>query len=143
MYDYNKYQMDILQEALETFEIQHAEVKHVMDVIDDIWDVTIVTNNNPRITRFYGKYWHERKTIELVPHKFKGNLLAYKDTILHELAHHIAFTIYGFNIRPHGKEWQNVCRILGCNDFSGKSLVEFEIEWNQSKNIAFYTNYRL
>lgn len=28
-------------------------------------------------------------------------------TLLHELAHHVAFLDYGFKIRPHGKEWKN------------------------------------
>lgn len=27
-------------------------------------------------------------------------------TLLHELAHHVAYLDYGFNIRPHGKEWK-------------------------------------
>ena len=27
-------------------------------------------------------------------------------TLLHEIAHHIAFKVYGFKIQPHGKEWK-------------------------------------
>lgn len=35
------------------------------------------------------------------------------DTIPHELAHLIAFKIYGPKIKPHGPEWKFVCRKLG------------------------------
>jgi hypothetical protein len=28
-------------------------------------------------------------------------------TLLHEIAHHIAFQEYGFRIAPHGREWKN------------------------------------
>ena len=33
-------------------------------------------------------------------------------TLLHELAHHVAFLDYGFKIRPHGKEWKYCFRQL-------------------------------
>ena len=28
-------------------------------------------------------------------------------TLLHEIAHHLAFQAYGYRIAPHGKEWKN------------------------------------
>ncbi len=31
-------------------------------------------------------------------------------TLLHEIAHHLAFQSFGFNIKPHGKEWQHCFR---------------------------------
>lgn len=31
-------------------------------------------------------------------------------TLLHEMAHHIAFETYGFRIAPHGKEWKSTFR---------------------------------
>lgn len=33
-------------------------------------------------------------------------------TLLHEIAHHVAFKNYGHRIRPHGKEWKNSFRQL-------------------------------
>jgi SprT protein len=35
------------------------------------------------------------------------NRYAFLVTLLHEIAHCIALHTYGFNIAPHGKEWQN------------------------------------
>lgn len=33
-------------------------------------------------------------------------------TLLHEIAHHVAFEKYGYRIRPHGKEWKDTFRQL-------------------------------
>ena len=33
-------------------------------------------------------------------------------TLLHEIAHHLAFKWYGFRIAPHGKEWKQTFREL-------------------------------
>lgn len=35
------------------------------------------------------------------------------ETVAHEIGHLVAFKIYGSYIRPHGKEWQNVCLDMG------------------------------
>ena len=37
-----------------------------------------------------------------------------KQTVPHEVAHLIAFQVYGSRIRPHGKEWASVMNLFGC-----------------------------
>lgn len=38
-----------------------------------------------------------------------------ENTIPHEVAHLVAFELYGAGIAPHGWEWQRIARILGCD----------------------------
>jgi SprT protein len=45
-------------------------------------------------------------------------LIRYKDvfinrTVVHEVAHIIAYWVFGPKIRPHGNEWKRVMRLLG------------------------------
>jgi len=38
-------------------------------------------------------------------------------TVPHEVAHYLTDAVYGYrNVRPHGREWRNVMRLLGAND---------------------------
>ncbi len=56
--------------------------------------------------------------------KFNGYLMAQlnkaelKDLVIHEFAHMVAFTMYGFRIDHHGPEWRGVMKILGAKDLS-------------------------
>lgn len=36
------------------------------------------------------------------------------ETVPHEWAHLLAYAIYGSRIRPHGSEWREIMRVLGC-----------------------------
>ncbi len=36
-----------------------------------------------------------------------------RDTLLHELAHILTWLWFGTRAKPHGREWQEICRILG------------------------------
>lgn len=35
-----------------------------------------------------------------------------KHTVPHEVAHLVAYQLFGLNIRPHGKEWQHIMRMV-------------------------------
>ncbi|MGR9091021.1 MAG: SprT family zinc-dependent metalloprotease [Gammaproteobacteria bacterium] len=38
-------------------------------------------------------------------------------TVPHEVAHYLTDAVYGYrNVKPHGREWRNVMRVLGAND---------------------------
>ncbi len=38
-------------------------------------------------------------------------------TVPHEVAHYLTDAVYGYrNVKPHGRQWQNVMRLLGAND---------------------------
>ena len=48
-------------------------------------------------------------------------LVKYKDqfierTVIHEVAHLVARSMFGAGIRPHGKEWKNVMRAFGVRE---------------------------
>jgi len=43
------------------------------------------------------------------------NFPVIKDTILHEIAHALTYEQYGNTAKPHGKEWQEIAKQIGCN----------------------------
>ena len=139
MYDYRKFQLQVLTKSLKEFEA-HNRYNLPEDTMDKIWDVSIKALGNERVKKFFGRYYIRAKTIEIVPHMFKGNMVAYKDTIIHELAHHICDTIHG-DTESHGKEWKQVCEVLGCHPSATKNLSHFALEWSQVKNNDFYRSF--
>lgn len=46
------------------------------------------------------------------------------ETIPHEVAHTVAFQLYGRNIQPHGYQWKQVAIALGCK---GDRCHEYEL----------------
>ncbi|MBS1748042.1 MAG: SprT-like domain-containing protein [Bacteroidetes bacterium] len=58
-----------------------------------------------------------------------GNLnkFSFLITLLHELAHLLAFENYGRNIQPHGREWKNIYSSL-LRDFVNKKIFPHDIE---------------
>jgi SprT protein len=58
-----------------------------------------------------------------------GNLnqYAFLITLIHELAHLIAFLQFGQRIASHGREWKQVYRVL-LSEFLGKGIFTTEIE---------------
>jgi SprT protein len=57
-----------------------------------------------------------------------GNLNKYSFliTLLHELAHLLAFEQYGNRIQPHGREWKNTYGLV-LKDFLGQNLFPLDI----------------
>lgn len=56
----------------------------------------------------------QKKTITLSTHFVRANLEApheIRDTILHEIAHALAWTLHGD--RSHGQQWKAICREIG------------------------------
>ena len=142
MYDYKRFQMDILTKALVSFETQNYFDLDI-ETMDKVWDVSIKCVDNKNISKFFGRYYPSLSKIEIIPHMFKGNLIAYRDTVRHELAHHITDILYPNVTDHHGKEWRSICHLLDCCDKRGKNLEHFNLEWNQSKNIAYFEGFKL
>ena len=85
------------------------------DVYDKIFEVGLQLKSMTARQLGYCSY---KKSLIVVnytnPAHFKPE--EFVDTVLHELAHHIAHCIYGAqNIKPHGKEWKSICVIVGAN----------------------------
>ncbi len=142
MYNYRKFQLDVLTQALREFESKNT-YNLPEDILDSIWSVQIKALDNSRVSRFFGRYYPRDKVIEMVPSMFKSNLLAYKDTVIHELAHHITDLLWPNASNAHGAEWKSVCVILGCEPKKSKNLDNFRLEWNQSKNNGYFKGYEL
>ncbi len=56
-----------------------------------------------------GQAWIEKRHLRFNPVLMKENREHFlKQTVAHEVAHLLAYDIYGSRIRPHGREWQSV-----------------------------------
>ena len=82
-------------------------------ILDKCWDIQLVVSKNKRVKAF-GRCWYTEGKIEIYPHNFKFQRIEdFKDTVLHELAHHITWVVFGE--RGHNHTWKSVCRIIGAD----------------------------
>jgi len=140
MTDYRRLGLAVLTTALNEFEGNNTF--NLSDgILDKIWDVSIKINDNKRISRFFGRYFMRACRIEMCPHMFEGNLIAYKDTVLHELAHHITDTLFP-GCDSHGDEWKRICVLVGAEPKHSKNLSAWSLQWNQVKNNGFYQSFK-
>ncbi|SHJ75493.1 SprT-like family protein [Rubritalea squalenifaciens DSM 18772] len=95
---------DILEQALRRLRVVGGN--------DLASKVTVVWNSRMRSTA--GKaHWPEAK-VELNPKLIGISLAEVKRTLLHELAHLLAYHRHKRRrIQPHGREWQQACADLG------------------------------
>ena len=64
--------------------------------------------------RVAGRAYYYQHLIDLNAVLLKENGQKFIDrTVVHEVAHLIAYKLYGSNIRPHGREWANLMVMLG------------------------------
>lgn len=56
------------------------------------------------------------------------NPFAFTLTLLHELAHHISFELYGASIQPHGKEWRKTFKQLFEHYFLEKNIFPNKVQ---------------
>jgi len=111
--------------------------------MDEIWDITLRTNiTNTRIKRVMGRYYPKKKLIEVFPHLANDNLLSYKDTILHELAHHITNVLYKGQA-SHGGAWKMVCKSIGAIPSAKEQTIELNDKWHTCRNTEFYAKYKI
>ncbi len=116
IYDISKREaLEVLSDGLERFENNNL-FKLSNDILDKCWEVTMYLKLVKPIHAL-GMYWAKDCRIEIYNHE-RGRHHDIRDTILHELAHHLAFTIHGWKIDAHGREWKQICNIIGCNDMS-------------------------
>jgi len=72
--------------------------------------------NTRRSLGFFKKDKNGNLSIHL--HKELIYLKKYKEVIIHEFSHMLAYHIYGYNISPHGKEWKYIMKELGSKSIS-------------------------
>jgi SprT protein len=73
---------------------------------------------NDRFTRCAGKAIYNRRfcayRVEFSTKLFERTSVEDREnTVIHEVAHIIAWIKYGFRVKPHGYEWQSIHRKLG------------------------------
>ena len=93
------------------------------ELMDKCWDIDMYFKMS-KIKGPLGEYagigttWAKKKyngkpTIHIYNHERNNKYYDIRDTVLHELAHHIAWVVY--KDRGHGPRWAWVCQILGAN----------------------------
>ena len=86
------------------------------DILDKCWEVSLkikylVPNKS------YGVCWYTQARIEIYPHNFKLHKIEdFIDTVLHELAHHLNWVMYGE--KGHNKSWKNLCKVIGADSMA-------------------------
>ena len=89
------------------------------EAADKCWDIQLVVSKNKRV-KAYGRCWYTEGKIEIYPHNFKFQRIEdFKDTVLHELAHHITWVVFGE--RGHCGIWKSVCKIIGADHMAKHS----------------------
>lgn len=89
------------------------------------WKAIIVDKK----ARYFGQCHYQNKTVcvnmFLSKHNTKEHIM---DTMYHEVAHALDKEIHGRS-SSHGKPWQNICKILGCNSKATSKKVSKEVEY--------------
>lgn len=109
--------MRILETGLDRMEayLEQEPSRWTDETYDKIFDVRLQMKNIGKNRLGYCRYKDSLICVNYT-HSVHKKMSEFIDTILHELAHHIAHVIYGAqNIKPHGKEWQDICTIIGAN----------------------------
>lgn len=73
----------------------------------------LVVRWNPRMRSAAGRAFWPTCRIDLNPALLPHGQRETWATILHELAHLVAYARYGTRIKPHGPEWRHCCALLG------------------------------
>ncbi|MFK7048566.1 MULTISPECIES: SprT-like domain-containing protein [Flavobacterium] len=66
---------------------------------------------NERVTR-HGDYRREGNGRHVITVNYSQNEYRFLITLIHEIAHLVAFEKYGRNIKPHGEEWKHTFQRL-------------------------------
>jgi len=91
-----------LSEVLQKYLPEHS-VAHCFELIkDNHVHLKIV---NERITR-HGDYRKDAQGYHLITVNASLNKYRFLMTLIHEIAHLVAFEKYGRRIKPHGEEWK-------------------------------------
>lgn len=83
----------------------------------------------PRNTKLgdYRRVW-EKTGKPLITVNRDLNQFAFLITLVHELAHHIAFVEHGNRIKAHGDEWKAVYRKIAMDHFVGKGILPPDVD---------------
>jgi predicted SprT family Zn-dependent metalloprotease len=63
----------------------------------------------------FGYCWYIKQLIEISEHFVLSDMEKIRDTILHEIAHALAYKEYGSAGKGHGFYWKHVCRRIGAD----------------------------
>ena len=93
-------------------------VAELVKIANTLWpnhsfdDLTVKMNN--RLTSTAGRAWLQTGLVEFSTSLYEANTDAFmEDTIPHEVAHIIAYRVYGSS--GHDAAWKQVCYALGSN----------------------------
>ena len=65
-----------------------------------------------------------------------------KRTVPHEVAHMVAYQVFGTAIRPHGKEWKSVMAVFGADDARCHDYDLSNIRTRQYRRFSYQCNCR-
>ena len=108
---------------LSAVEIQEEAIKRVQRRMEaqDLNPIVIplipIKMDITKSKRKMGTYDRDTQTIYIYPenHDNHPELI---DTILHEIAHYIVHKLYTHPLRPHGRAWKAIARIVGAHDMA-------------------------
>jgi SprT protein len=86
-----------------------------------------------------GQVWQVRYNASLLTRN-PGAFLA--QTVPHECAHLVAFTVFGRRIRPHGVEWQGVMRHFGAEPQRCHSFEVDDLSVRRLRRFAYHCTCR-
>jgi len=108
---------EVLEEGLLKYEdaLERSSYKYDESILDDLWGVTIALPSIRHNNKALGRCFYKEKRLEVYPHE-KHTKPQFIDTVLHELAHHISYIMFGRDGIGHSKRWKETCRIIGASD---------------------------
>ena len=139
------YMSNVLQKYLP----EHA-VAHVFELIkQNQVHLKIVNERNTR----HGDYRRHPDGFHQITVNANLNKYRFLMTLIHEIAHLVAFEKFGRNIKPHGDEWKYSFQILSSNEstfndeyfgeaqiFKGQLSLRFELEkdFNMDSMLVYF-----
>ncbi len=102
-------------------EILHRQAKNYWGV-----EAKVSIHYDVKSIRTIAYFRHSDCSIHLNPELLKEYGVRYvNNTLVHEYAHYIQYLRYGNSVRPHGKEFKNICRVFG---IEGKASTNIYVE---------------
>jgi len=94
-----------------------------------------------KTTSYYGYYDEETNEIHLhLPLLKEFKKLYINEVLTHEYAHAVVFKLYGYNVKPHGKEWKNIMKYLGIKKPAATTTIFDNSEFIRKNSYLYKCN---